>query len=108
MRRVNRCFGVFAAFFLTIGIIFYLRLRPQIDPTISTPNPSSSTKTILLYTPYFTSRDWELGALGSAPFSECPVSDCRVTDEPAEVPSVAEFDAVLFHLKVSLNRSLSH
>ena len=86
-----------AAFSITAGTFYLLlRQRNQIDPTIP---PFDATKTILLYTPYFRSRDWELGELGTAPFSECPVSNCHVTDDTAELPSVAEFDAVLFHLK---------
>ena len=106
MRRVrnihHRWIAVFAAFSITAGTFYFLLLhRNQIDPAIPpTHPPFNSTKTILLYTPYFKSRDWELGELGTAPFSECPVRDCHVTDDPAELPSVAEFDAVLFHLKV--------
>ena len=98
---MNRWIVIFVPFLLAIGTLICILTQPQDNPTL--PPPTKSAKTILLYTSYFKSREWELGALGKAPFSECPVSsDCWVTDDPAELPSVADFDAVLFHLEVRL------
>ena len=97
-KRIRRWMLVLAGLALFAGTSFHcLQSRPSVhEKTTPTFNHA---KTVLLYTPYFKNADWELGALGSAPFQHCPVTNCHVTNIPTELPSVAEFDAVLFHLK---------
>ena len=59
----------------------------------------SSTKYILYYTPFFGSKDWNMG-VGREPFlaSKCPSNNCYLTTDPNLLPDLNQFDGVLFHV----------
>ena len=50
----------------------------------STTKNDSSVKKILLFTPYFDLETWGL-EMGSAAFEQCPVSNCRLTNNRDEL-----------------------
>ncbi len=58
----------------------------------------TSLKTILYYSLFDGGRDFQFG-FGHSPFVRhgCPVSGCLLTANRSLLPSVADFDAVLFH-----------
>lgn len=57
-------------------------------------NEEPSTKYILRYTPFFESEEWF-----TTSFADCPVSDCVITSDRQALPSMGDFDAVLFHVR---------
>ena len=63
-----------------------------------TRKDDSSVKQILLFTPYFDMETWGLQT-GSTAFEQCPVSNCHLTNDRDEQSSLADFDAILFHLR---------
>ena len=64
----------------------------------STTRNDTSVKRILLFTPYFDLDTWGL-KMGSAAFEQCPVSNCHLTNNRDELDTMADFDAILFHLR---------
>ena len=56
-------------------------LRAAMEKSSTT---DSSVKHILLYTPFFDIMTWGL-KMGSAVFEQCPVSNCRLTNNPDEL-----------------------
>ena len=86
------------------------RLRPPLVVSTSqrgkTPPPplhqntttTTTTKTILYYTKFWDKDDFLFGQ-GRDVFSHynCPVSDCWATSHKTALPSLSDFDAVLFH-----------
>ncbi len=69
--------------------------------TSATSTPAadiSSTKHVLLFTSYFDMKTWGM-PLGRDAFSRCPVSNCRLTNDRTDMPSISDYDAVLFHLR---------
>ena len=56
---------------------------------------SQSQKTILYWTPWWNNSTWYFGD-GSDVFSNCPVSNCFITDNRS-FSKTQDFDAVLFH-----------
>merc|ERR1712018_679507 len=103
-------FTVFSIFFL----YFHLPIQdvfsipavplPQINQSSSEGSTdvrsSKSVQTILYYTPWWpthaSSKTWDLGE-GSSPFAHCPVKNCYITANRSHLPSLAQFDALLFH-----------
>ena len=61
--------------------------------------PMSSTKKILFYNAYFDMRSYNFG-FGQRPFVDygCKVTNCYTTQYRSLLPSIADFDAVMFHL----------
>jgi len=59
-----------------------------------------SYKKILYFNNYFHLADWRFG-FGNDPFvaSNCPVTNCYVTADRTLLPSLAHFDAILFHAR---------
>ena len=79
----------------------------QIDKSSSAASPDSSSsnspkrlQTILYYTPWWPDHasptTWDLGE-GSSPFAHCPQQSCFITANHTHLPSLAQFDALLFH-----------
>lgn len=60
----------------------------------------NSSKKILYFNNYFHLTDWRFG-FGHQPFisANCPQSNCFVTNDRKILPSLAEFDAILFHAR---------
>jgi len=98
--------------FITISLIhsdskFY---KPgEIDYSYHSPDSESSPvrsgqfeslKKILYFNKYFHLTDWRFG-FGQEPFisSNCPVTNCYVTDDRSLLSSISEYDAILFHAR---------
>ena len=80
-------------------------LQIEKSSTASSSNASSSNsaervQTILFYTPWWpdhaSPKTWDLGE-GSSPFAHCPQKSCFITANSSHLPSLAQFDALLFH-----------
>ncbi len=60
-------------------------------------NPANNTlKSILYYTPFFTTPDYGFG-IGKEPFFNCKVTTCQVTPQRDFFQDMGDFDAVIFH-----------
>lgn len=59
-----------------------------------------SAKKILFFTSYFHLTDWQFG-FGHQPFLDhgCPVNNCYTTNNKSLLASLADFDAILFHIR---------
>ena len=70
----------------------------EANPNVSSSN--SPQQTILFYTPWWPDHasptTWDLGE-GSSPFAHCPQPNCYITANRSHLPSLAQFDALLFH-----------
>ena len=95
----------FLSFRLPIQHMFSIPAEPllQISQSSSEASPDVSSKrvqTILYYTPWWpshaSSKTWDLGE-GSSPFAHCPQQSCYITANHSHLPSLAQFDALLFH-----------
>ena len=60
----------------------------------------NTSKKILYYTNFFGMRDWKFG-FGNKAFvsNQCPEQNCFITRDHNLLPSLADFDAVLFHAR---------
>ena len=107
--------SVFAAFSVFL-LSFWLPIKqkfllneplPQINQfssevsiDVSSDNSRERVQTILYYTPWWpdhaSSKTWALGE-GSKPFDHCPQKSCYITANHSHLPSLAQFDALLFH-----------
>jgi len=85
--------------------IFFSKLphSPKIlvkESVLNISAPRVETRTILYYTPWWPDHaspgSWDLGE-GSSPFAHCPEKNCVITSNRSLLPSVAQFDALLFH-----------
>ena len=86
--------------------MFLLKESAPRDPTSfseansNVSSSSNSPKTILYYTPWWpdhaSPKTWDLGE-GSSPFAHCPQPNCYITANHSHLPSLAQFDALLFH-----------
>ncbi|KAL1402854.1 hypothetical protein pipiens_005897 [Culex pipiens pipiens] len=60
------------------------------------------TKTILLYTNFFDVKNWKLSAETVGPdyfrSLNCPVTDCVLTNNRHHLDSMADYDALVFHI----------
>ena len=67
---------------------------------VSSNRGHNTTKTILVYTPYFHMKDWDFG-FGQEPFvrHKCPVTNCFVTNERRYLPHYGDYDAIVFHIR---------
>ena len=64
------------------------------------PFNASAAKSILYFTSYFDMTDFEFG-FGNEPFHRygCPETNCWTTADRDALDSIADFDAVLFHMR---------
>ena len=85
--------------------IFFSKLphSPKIlvkESVLNISAPRVETRTILYYTTWWPDHaspgSWDLGE-GSSPFAHCPEKNCVITSNRSLLPSVAQFDALLFH-----------
>ena len=89
------------SFRLPIQHMFSIPAEPllQIDQSSSDVS-SKRVQTILYYTSWWPSHEasktWDLGE-GSSPFAHCPQQSCYITANRSHLPSLAQFDALLFH-----------
>ncbi len=60
----------------------------------------ATAKKILYFTSYFEKKDFAFG-FGHEPFVtfNCPVHQCYATNDRSLLPSLADFDAILFHMR---------
>ena len=70
------------------------------SPNVTSSNSPERVQTILYYTPWWPDhalpKTWDLGE-GSSPFAHCPQQRCYITANRSHLPSLAQFDALLFH-----------
>ena len=68
-----------------------------------TENESSTAKrkNILLYTSFFGENQWTLKSMKNDLFidAKCPVSNCYITRDHKYLDNIADFDAILFHMR---------
>ena len=72
----------------------------EASPNVTSSNSPERVQTILYYTPWWpdhaSPKTWDLGE-GSSPFAHCPQQSCYITANRSHLPSLAQFDALLFH-----------
>ena len=72
----------------------------EASPNVPSSNSPERVQTILYYTPWWpdhaSPKTWDLGE-GSSPFAHCPQQSCYITANRSHLPSLAQFDALLFH-----------
>ena len=72
----------------------------EASPGVSSSNSPERVQTILFYTHWWedhaSPKTWDLGE-GSSPFAHCPQQSCFITANHTHLPSLAQFDALLFH-----------
>lgn len=75
-------------------------LEPDIKVEVEAEQEFKSIKKILYFNKYFHLNDWRFG-FGNEPFHawNCPVTNCFTTDNRSLLPSLADFDAILFHAR---------
>lgn len=75
--------------------------RADVESSLRPPHLEfDSYKKILYFNNYFHLSDWRFG-FGNEPFvsNNCPVTNCYVTADRTLLPSLAQFDAILFHAR---------
>ena len=81
---------------------FYIDERSSSSDSSSRKNNKfdfASSKKILYFTSYYDMKDFAFG-FGHQPFVDhgCPVTNCFATSNRSLLPSMADYDAVMFHL----------
>ena len=99
MKRLKRSTTIYL---IILGSIVILTLGYKYQQR-STPSdlsaPGKSYRKILYYNSFFDMKDFQFG-FGTEPFIRynCPVTNCWATGDKTALGSVANFDAILFHI----------